>query len=99
MLGIERPKVRSITSIGGGRGDIFVVTVPKDAKVAGKTVQDVVASRSFPAECVFIARYNRETDEFSIPRSPGVINEGDELFLISPAADIKKASDFLTAAK
>jgi Trk K+ transport system NAD-binding subunit len=41
--------------------------------------------------------YNHEREEFSIPRGKQVINEGDELFLISAAENIKKAVDFLTA--
>ncbi len=97
MMDIEHPQVRRISTIGGGKADIFMITVPEHAKVAGKSVQDIVGSRHFPAQCVFIAVYNQQTEEFSIPRGKQVINEGDELFLISTAEDIKKAVDFLTA--
>jgi len=71
--------------------------VPEHAKVAGKSVQDIVGSRRFPSQCVFIAVYNQQTEEFLIPRGKQVINEGDELFLISTAENIKKAVDLLTA--
>lgn len=97
MMDIENPQVRRITTIGGGKADIFIVTVPERAKVAGKSVKDIVDSRHFPSQCVFIAVYNKQTEEFSIPRGNQVINEGDELFLISAAENIKKAVDFLTA--
>ncbi len=97
MMDIENPQVRRITTIGGGKADIFMVKVPDRAKVAGKSVQDIVGSRHFPSECVFVAVYNQQTEEFSIPRGKQVINEGNELFLISAAENIKAAVDFLTA--
>ncbi len=97
MMDIENPQVRRITTIGGGKADIFIVIVPERAKVAGKNVKDIVDNRHFPSQCVFIAVYNKQTEEFSIPRGQQVINEGDELFLISAAENITKAVDFLTA--
>ena len=99
MMDIENPEVRRITTIGGGKADVFLVIVPERAKVAGRSVQDIVGSRQFPSQCVFIAVYNHDTEEFSIPRGKQVINEGDELFLISTAENIKKAVDLLTARK
>ena len=99
MMDIENPEVRRITTIGGGKADVFVVNVPDRAKVAGKSVQNIVENRHFPNECTFIAVYDQRTEEFSIPRGKQVINEGNELFLISAAENIKKAVDFLTAKK
>ncbi len=97
MMEVEQPRIRRITTIGGGKANIFAVSVPQGAKVAGKSVQDVAESPEFPSQCIFIAVYSPGTEEFSIPRGQRVINEGDELFLISPAEDIKKAVDFLSA--
>jgi trk system potassium uptake protein TrkA len=99
MMDIENPEVRRITTIGGGKADIFIVNVPDGAKVAGKSVKDIVDNRRFPHQCTFIAVYNQQTEEFSIPRGKQIINEGDELFLISTAENIKRAVDFLTAKK
>ena len=97
MMEIEQPKVRRIITISGGRADIFMVIIPQGAKVSGKTVEDIAKNPKFPSQCVFIAVDNQEAEEFSIPRGERVINEGDKVFLISPAEDIKKAADFLTA--
>jgi len=99
MMDIENPEVRRITTIGGGKADIFMIKVPDGAKVAGKNIKDIVDSRHFPSECTFVAVYDQKTEEFSIPRGKQVINEGSELFLISAAENIKKAVDFLTAKK
>ena len=37
MMDIENPEVRRITTIGGGKADIFMIKVPDEAKVAGKS--------------------------------------------------------------
>ena len=97
MMDIENPEVRRITTIGGGRADIFVIIVPEQAKVAGKRIKDIVGSRHFPSQCVFIAVYNEKTEELAIPRGEQIINEGDELFLVSTTENIRQAVDFLTA--
>jgi len=97
IMEIERPGVRRIMTIGGGRADIFMVIIPQGAKVTGKSVEDITKNSKFPSQCVFIAVYNQEREEFAIPRGNQVINEGDEVFLISTAEDIKEAADFLTS--
>jgi len=98
IMEIEKPRVRRISSIGEGKADIFRVIVPVHAKVAGKNIQEIAQDKRFPSECVFIAVYNREKEEFYIPRGNRIVNEGDELFMVSSAKDIKQAADFLTAA-
>jgi len=96
MIYIENPQVRRITTIGGGKADVFVVIVPEGASLAGKSIVAITSDSEFPAQCVFVAVYNQEKDEFCIPRGKQVINEQDELFLISPAENIKQVVDLLT---
>jgi trk system potassium uptake protein TrkA len=96
IMDIEQPEVRRIMTIAGGRGEIFMVIIPQDAKVAGKNVGDITKSAKFPQQCVFIAVYNEEVEELSFPRGDHVINEGDSVFLISPTGNVKAAADFLT---
>lgn len=97
VMEIEHPAVRKITTIGGGRANIFMVVVPKGANVVGKSVVSIAQSQEFPPECTFVAVYNQQTEEFSIPRGGQVINEGDELFVISRPESIKKVVDFIIA--
>lgn len=96
MIEIEKPDVQKVTTIGSGKADIFRVVVPQGARVAGKSVKDIAESRKFPSQCTFVAVYNKQNEEFTIPRGKQVISEGDELFLISAAEDIKAAADFIT---
>ncbi|MHC4265255.1 MAG: potassium channel family protein [Planctomycetota bacterium] len=98
LMEIEKPKVRKFTTIGSGKADIYVVVVPKEAKVVGMTVRDITSS-NFPSQCIFIAVYNKENEAFSIPRGDQIISEEDHLYLISNAEYIKQATDFLTATK
>ncbi|MBN1164099.1 MAG: TrkA family potassium uptake protein [Candidatus Krumholzibacteriota bacterium] len=92
IMDIEQPEVRRLTTIGGGRADVYMVDVPDGALIAGKTVREIVANPRFPDQCVIIAAYNHKTDEFVIPRGNQVIREGDELFLIAASRDIKSAA-------
>ena len=96
MIDIENPQVRRITSIGGGKANVFVIVVPKAARVAGKSIVEITSDPEFPAQCVFVAVYNHDREEFCIPRGRQVITEGDELFLISKAEHIKKVVVLLT---
>ncbi len=93
---IEQPDVRSITAIGGGRANIFSVTVAEGAPGAGRSVADVAASSDFPSECVFVAVYGGDGKEFAIPRGNRIVNAGDQIYLIAEAEDIKKAAEFLS---
>jgi len=97
MMEIQHPVARNISTIGCGRANIFAVMVPEGTKVAGKTVKEIAALPSFPTQCVFAASYNTRNDTFTIPRGDTVIREGDELFFVTTADDIKKVTDCLIA--
>jgi trk system potassium uptake protein TrkA len=96
---IENPRIRPITAIGGGRANIFMVVVPKGARVAGKSIREIATMESFPPQCIFIAVYSEERGEFHIPRGEQVIRENDELFLIATAENIRKVDEFLSSVK
>jgi trk system potassium uptake protein TrkA len=95
IVEVEKPEVRRVMSIGGGKADIYSVIIPKGARVAGMTVESIAKNPKFPSTCVFIAVYNRETKELNIPRGPQKIHEKDEILMISPADDISEVTDFL----
>ncbi len=96
IMEIEHPKARNISSIAGGRANVFLVIIPSGAKVIGKTVREIAENPKFPHQCNFIAVYNVSTDTFSIPRGEHVIKANDEIYLISPADYIKPAVSILT---
>ena len=96
MMEIEKPQVRRIMRIGGGKAVVYSVTIPEGAKVAGETVESIARSPNFPSRCVVIAVFRTDSDELLIPRGQQALYERDEVFLISPAEDITTVSDFLT---
>ncbi len=73
-----------------------MLVIPPGARIAGMSVEDIAKMPKFPKQCVFIATYSQESEEISFPRGNQIINEGDEVFLISPTENVKKAADFLT---
>lgn len=96
MMEIEKPQVRRIVTIGGGKAVIYSVDIPEGAKVAGKTVESIARNPGFPSACVVVAVYRMGSDELLIPRGPQTVLERDEVFLISLVDDIGAVSDFLT---
>jgi len=97
IMEVERPDVRRLTTIAGGRADVFLVDIPEGAAVAGRQIREIAQDSSFPSECVIIAAYRPTTDEFAIPRGDRVVSEGDQLFLIASAADITSVTEVLTS--
>jgi len=97
MIEIEQPKVSNVVSIGGGRAFIAKVLIPERAKVIGRRISEIGSDDQFPEECIFIAVYNPDTEEFSIPRGNRVLNENEELFIISTAKNMRKVVDYITA--
>jgi trk system potassium uptake protein TrkA len=97
IMEIENPRIRPITTIGGGRANIFMVVVPTGARVAGKSIREIATMEGFPPQCIFIAVYSEQRGEFNIPRGEQVIHEGDELFLIATAGSIRKVDEFVSS--
>jgi trk system potassium uptake protein TrkA len=96
LMEIEKPQVRRIMTIGGGKAVIYSVSIPQGAKIAGATVESIGRNPEFPSKCVVIAVYRVDSQELFIPRGQQAVFERDEVFLISPGEDITAVSDFLT---
>lgn len=97
MLEIERPAVRRITTIGSGKAGIFLVMIPEGSRLAGMTIKEIDSDPNFPSECAFAAVHHQDSGDLAIPRGNTIVDEGDELFVISTGANIKKAVEFLTS--
>jgi trk system potassium uptake protein TrkA len=99
MMEIEQPKVRKITTVGGGRAEIYSVKIPQNAKSIGMTIKDIAQHPDFPTECVFMGIYREDRDDFLIPRGNHTLQEGDDVFLVSKGQYIKAATAFLRKVK
>ena len=99
LMEIEYPRALNLSTIGEGKANIFMVVIPENAKINRKTIMEIAQNPRFPSECIIIAVYNKDKQEFSIPRGNKVIYSGDELFLISTEENNKQIIDFLTTQK
>jgi len=96
IMEVEQPKVRKVTTLGGGKAEVYAVKVPKNAQSIGMKIKEITEKRKFPKDVVFVGIYREEQEDFLIPRGSNVIEEGDTVFLISKSQHIKQATDFLS---
>jgi len=79
---LERPGKQLINLIGGGKGEVFELSIGKDSKFTNKTVADV--AKGFTVACVY------RDDKLMIPKPETKIKEGDILTICSPLEEVKK---------
>ena len=93
---VEQTEIKKIISIGGGKANIYSMTIPPNAKSIGMQIMDIANKKEFPDGCVFMGIYKESDDDFLIPRGHHKIEANDTVFLIAASKDIQKASDFLS---
>ncbi|MFC1479396.1 potassium channel family protein [Planctomycetota bacterium] len=93
---VEQTEVKQIMSIGGGKANIYSMSIPAKARSIGMQIKDIAEEKDFPTGCVFMGIYKESDDDFLIPRGNHKIQENDTVFLIAAGKDIQKASDFLS---
>jgi len=99
IMEIEQPKVKKLTTLGGGKAEVYAVEVPPDALSVGMTIREITQQKKFPEACVFVGIYQEDGDHFSIPRGDHKLHKWDTVFLVTNSQNIKKATDLLTRAK
>ena len=99
MTEVEQAKVKRLFILGGGKAELFALTIPDKARISGLTIEKIARDGNFPDECIFTGIYREEKDDFLIPRGNSVLREGDTVFLVSNGLHIKRATDFLTRQK
>ncbi|MFC1763348.1 potassium channel family protein [Planctomycetota bacterium] len=97
IMDIDNPLVQRVATIGGGKANIIMVTIPNQAKVDGLSVKEITQESQFPAQCVFAGIYHASDSQFTIPRGNNVVEAGDELYLVAPSHEIRTVVDVLTA--
>lgn len=99
LLEIEQPAVRQVASFGKGGASIVVIPIPPNARVHGKTVEEIARDKEFPSECVLAGIFRPEEGEFVFPRGAAEIRSGDQVFLASRTDIVRKAVKFLRTSK
>lgn len=92
---IEDPKVRRLASLGDGRAEISIVSIPESSPIVGKTVSDIVNSEGFPQDIVIAGIYDEQNDELIIPRGDRTIPAGSRVFLVATEKNMHLAAEFM----
>ncbi|MBN1163792.1 MAG: TrkA family potassium uptake protein [Candidatus Krumholzibacteriota bacterium] len=95
VMEMENPEVKKVFTLGGGKAQIYSVKIPPGSRVINMAIKDITRLKDFPDECVFLGIYSEEKDDFYITRGEHVVNEGDNIFLVSKSEFLKKATKIL----
>ncbi len=95
VIDIEEPRVRKVASLGNGRAEISIITLPEDSPCTGKKVQEIVNSTGFPEDIVIAGIYDKKEDKLHIPRGGQKIHAGDQVFLVATEENMHRAADYL----
>jgi trk system potassium uptake protein TrkA len=99
LMELENPEVRNVTTLRGGKAQIYAIRIPSESSVIDKTVADITTMKDFPDQCVFMGTYRDEANDFVITKGDTVLEEGDMVFLISKSEFIDSAANILTGRK
>ncbi|MGM0420079.1 MAG: potassium channel family protein [Bacillota bacterium] len=99
VVDIEEPRIRKVASLGGGRAEVSIITIPDDSPRTGQSIADIVSSKEFPTECVIAGIYDTEKDRLIIPRGKREINAGNQVFLVATNENMIKAANYLMGKK
>ena len=99
VIDIEEPRIRRVASLGNGRAEISIITVPAHSPCAGRTVADIVNSSGFPEDIVIAGIYDKENDKLIIPRGNREIHADNQVFLVATEENMHRAADYLMRKK
>ncbi|ADO77088.1 potassium channel family protein [Halanaerobium praevalens] len=92
---IEQPDVRKVASLGDGKAEVSILTIPSDSRISGMKISDIVSQKNFPENCVIAGIYDKAQDRYIVPRGNREIFAGNQVFLVASELDMKSAADFL----
>lgn len=92
---IEEPDVRKVASLGDGKAEVSILTIPKESKISGKKISEIVSQENFPENCIIAGIFDKEMDRYIVPRGNREIFAGNQVFLVASKTDMEKAANFL----
>ena len=95
VTGINDPNIRKVVSLGEGKAEVSIVTIPSESKCSGLTVSEIVNSSGFPEECVIAGIYDQKNDKLIIPRGNKKIYSNNQVFLVATKKNMERAAKFL----
>ena len=95
VIDIEEPAVRKVASLGNGKAEISIITIPENCRFSGHIVAELVNSEGFPDNCVIAGIYDQEKDQLYIPRGDRKIYNNNQIFLVATNENMMKAANFI----
>lgn len=92
---VEKSEVKHVARLGDGAVEIFVVRIPENGKIVGKTISEIAANRHMPKESIIAGMFDAEKNEFKIPRGSAHIQGNSDLFVITKPELVKKTAELL----
>ncbi|MFN2341569.1 MAG: TrkA family potassium uptake protein [Halanaerobium sp.] len=92
---IEEPDVRKVASLGDGKAEVSILTIPPESKISGMKISEIVSQEHFPENCVIAGIFDKAQDRYIVPRGNRQIFAGNQVFLVASKDDIERAADFL----
>lgn len=98
MVNIEYPEIKALMRIGKRDIDVFEVTVPEDALIAGMTIERIAQTTPLPPTCNFVAvEFPDGTVE--IARGQTVVPGGTNVIMLAKEVDLDLVIRLLTQVK
>ncbi len=92
---IEEPDVRKVASLGDGKAEVSILTIPQESKISGMKISEIVSQKNFPENCVIAGIFDKAQDRYIVPRGNREIFAGNQVFLVASKDDMERAADFL----
>jgi len=94
VMDIKQPDIRRVASLGDGKAEISIITVPSGAACSGRTIQEIAGDSSFPQDCVIAGIYDMVEDRLVIPRGEARIYASNQVFVVAPRESMVKAAKY-----
>lgn len=92
---IEEPDVRKVASLGDGKAEVSILTIPPESRISGMKISEIVSQEKFPDGTVIAGIYDKKRDRFIVPRGNREIFAGNQVFLVASKEDMERAANFL----
>jgi len=92
---IEEPDVRKVASLGDGKAEVSILTIPPDSRISGMKISEIVSQKNFPENCVIAGIFDKKQDRYIVPRGNREIFAGNQVFLVASKDDMERAANFL----
>ncbi|SDK36966.1 potassium channel family protein [Halanaerobium congolense] len=92
---IEEPDVRKVASLGDGKAEVSILTIPPESPISGMKISEIVSQKNFPENCVIAGIFDKAQDRYIVPRGNREIFAGNQVFLVASKDDMESAADFL----